>query len=203
MKRRTYSGIPPELVEPLGNLIRKTAYTQLKAVRIVGIGISGEDGKMCLPTSTIGSTSTTTLLDIICQIADCPLKASSVKDWGHMAKNNDSPWYDVEVSFQNLKEALSQFLLVDNLKDDLLITNGNPHRLKLRVMEIERDMCSSSLQAYMSDGMFPIPCSVLPKFQLDYSKKENGELSYTVSDEFDEQLCRVLKELQSTITPQE
>lgn len=196
---RTLKGIPAELVEVLGNFIRKTAYTQLKAVRVVGIGISENDSRMALPTSTIEGT--TTLLDVICKLTDCNLKASGAKDLEAKIKNSSKGYYVIETSFTNLKEKLSEFMEVENLPDDLLITSV-PHLLKLQVMEIERDMCSNSLQAYMSDGLVPIPCSVLSKFQLDYSRKTEGILTYTVADEFAEQLQDVLEGLKNSIIPE-
>ena len=196
-------GIPPELVEVLGMFIRKCAYTQLKALRVVGIGISqsGNDNQMALPTSAIEG-STTTLLDIICKLTDCRLKAGRAKDLEEIIKSTSKGYHVIETSFTNLKAELSNVIEVDNLPEDLLITTV-PHVLRIQVMEIEHDMCSNSLQAYMSEGLVPIPCSVLSDFKLDYSRKSEGILSYTVADEFAEQLQSKLSSLKQSITPQE
>lgn len=195
--------IPPELVEVLGVFIRKVAYTQLHAFRVVGIGISqsANDSQMALPTSAIEG-STTTLLDIICKLTDCRLKASRAKELEKEIKGTSNGYYVIETGFTNLKSELANVIEVDNLPDDLLITT-TPHILRLQVMEIERDMCSNSLQAYMSEGVVPIPCSVLSEFKLDYSRKSEGILAYTVADEFAEQLKEKLEELKNTITSQE
>lgn len=191
--------IPVELVEVLGNFIRKTAYTQLKAVRVVGIGISqSSDGPMALPTSTIEGT--TTLLDIICKLTDCNLKASRVPELEEKIQSTSKGYYVIETSFTNLKETLSEYLDVDKLPDDLLITS-TPHLLRLQVMEIEHDMCSNSLQAHISDGVVPIPCSVLSDFKLDYSEKSKGILTYTIAEECADQLQMVLDNLKQSISP--
>lgn len=198
MRQVTLENIPVELVEVLGNFIRKTAYTQLKAVRVVGIGIGENDSRMALPTSTIEGT--TTLLDIICKLTDCNLKASRVQELEEKIQSTSKGYYVIETSFTNLKETLSEYLDVDMLPDDLLITSA-PHLLRLQVMEIEHDMCSNSLQAHISDGVVPIPCSVLSDFKLDYSEKSAGILTYTIAEECADQLQMVLNDLKQSISP--
>lgn len=195
--KTTLTGIPKEIVEVLGNLIRKVAYTQLNAIRVVGIGISGTDGKMILPTNTIEGT--TTLLDIISKLVDCDLHGG-VPTLEEQLKNTSKDYILIETSFTNLKEKLSEYMDVSNLPDDLLITSV-PHLLKLQVMRIEHDMCQNSLQAHMSDGVVPIPRSVTTDFQLDYSRKDEGILMYTIQDELAGQLQETLEKLKNSITP--
>lgn len=184
-------GIPVDLIEVLGNLIRKTAYTQLSAKRLVGLGISEDaDGNvMCLSTSPVEST--TTVLDVIIKLVDCKLNGSISTD-GNNSKNTQVTIY--EKPFTDLKEALSEYIDVTGLPNDLLITNKQ-HVLKLAFMQVDHDMGANELQTFMPEGLTPIPCSVLTSFKLDYSQKDSGLLSFEISDEFEEGLKNALLEL--------
>lgn len=192
MTRYTLNEIPPELVEPIGNLIRKTAYTQLRTVRLVGLGISEDEQGNTMYLATKPIEETTTLLDVIIKLMD-----TKVKDVvGNTDKNAQTSLIVKEVSFTDLKQALGEFVVTDSLADDLLITERR-HVLKLAFMVIDKDMNTNSLQVLLPDGLVPIPCSVIREgeFKLDYTEKDKGTVSFEITDELGEQLVESINRL--------
>lgn len=191
---RTLKGIPRELVTPLGNLIRKVAYTQLHAIRLVGIGIgTGNPRKMALPTTIIEGTKS--MIDIVTSIPqDVKLKREKEKELSEsIRKNPEGEGYvTVEKSFTDLQVALSEYF--DGIPEDILKVT-EPKTLVLQFMLLEKDMNTGSLQASMSDGVIPVPAIVLRKFKLDYSKP--GELSYEIDEELSDELERKLISLKN------
>lgn len=191
MTTKTIENLPPDLVEPIGNLIRKIAYTQLSAVRLTGISITTEDGTYALLTSSLDKT--TTMLDIIpylnVELVDGMVNSKAVGLDSTSIENNA-----IEIKFTNLKEALSDYLKVDDMPNDLLVTDSQ-RTLKLLFARVDRDMDSRSLQAFMPNGFIPVPTEVLRDFRLDYSKKEQGILGYSISNEFEKQLSNKITEV--------
>lgn len=186
--------LPVELVEPIGNVIRKICYTQLRTVRLVGLGISEDSsGKTYyLPTKPIEGT--TTLLDIITRLIDCEVKDAV----GNNAESTQQDSFVQEVDFTNLKSALSNFVDVSSLNDDLLITESS-HKLRLVFKLITKDMSANDLQVIIPEGTVAIPCSVIRpgEFRLDNSRKEEGILTFYTTDNLGEQLVKVIDDLKT------
>lgn len=197
MKRvqRQFSGLPEELIEPIGNLIRKIAYTQLSSIRLIGISISTNDNSMpwAMLTSTIEGT--TTPLDIIPHLNN-ELKEGIVNSRPYLAPMIT---FTEERFFTDLKIALREFMDVSNVPDNLLITSQQ-HTVRLMFCRVDKDMDSRSLQAFMPSGFIPVPTTVLNDFKLDYSKKNEGILSYEVAAEFSEQLDAKITEIMGIMT---
>lgn len=205
MGKISITEVPKELVEVLGNFIRKTAYTQLSAERLVGIGISEDsDGRrMCLSTNPVENT--TTVLDVMTKLVDCKLKGS-VNATGKIDKNTQVAIR--KEPFTNLKEVLGKYIDTSSLPDDLLITQKQ-HVLKLAFMQVDHDMGDSEIRTYFPDddtaegkeydGIIPIPCTVLSNFKLDYSQKDNGVLSFEIPDEFETALKEKLNQLKDLL----
>ena len=196
---KTITGVPKELVKPLGNLIQKVAYTQLGDLRLVGIGIESSDGRMAMQTTKIEGT--VSMLDVITSLSlGCVKKEAllglergygSVDDLLEGIKG--SPNGKVfTTTFSNLYETLDKYVDMKNTPKDLLVINDNK-TLKMQFMWVTQDMNSRCLQAFMSDGLIPIPVIILDKFVFDSSKEEDGVLTYTIDDSFDQSLTEQLQ----------
>lgn len=193
--QREITDLPVALIEPIGNLIRKIAYTQLSSVRLVGICISIDDSSMPSAMLTSPIEGTTTPLDIIPYLNN-ELKGDIVNSM------NDLKPMETRViteNFTDLKSTLGKFMEVDSIPDTLLITSSI-HTVSLMFCKVDKDMDSRSLQAFMPTGFIPVPTTVLRNFKLDYSNKDNGVLRFEVTEEFSEQLDNKIIEVMGLIS---
>lgn len=193
MQTKTLNGIPVELVEVVGNLIRKIAYTQLEAVRLIGIGICDSSGKWYTLTDTISGT--TTMLDIVAKLAVSEAGEIALTD---ISKESVKDEFIESKSFTNLSRTLFE-ILGRKFPDDLCNVTTT-HMVHLQFKKVSSDMSADDLQSLMhEDGFIPIPCSVLSNFVLDYSRKSEGILSYSCPDELFNQLTEKVAELSEKI----
>ena len=189
----TLEGIPKDLIYPIGNLLRKIAYTQLNAIRCVGFSII-LDGKPLLQTSTIDGT--TSVLDVAVALA----KAKKKIDFMKVIKDT-SEVVVIQENFTNLNNILLNYFDKDSLPEDILVLSDLKKSAVIRLyfMNISKDMSDKEIVPYLSPTDIAIPATILDKFVLDYSEMDNGVLHFEISEEFDEQFANKIKEIANLI----
>ena len=172
MISRTITGLPPTMVTVTGNFIRKYALTCLKRRGLCGVAICNSEGKYYTLTDIL--VGSTTMLDIVVLLSNAKCEL------GLNDEINESSITCVSESFTDLSAILSskfgiQIPYIGSLESPCVIT--------LCFGVFDKDTSSEDIQPYLEDGYIPIPFSVVDKFTLDYSKQDEGILSYSCSEE--------------------
>lgn len=177
MKSRTITGLPPTMVTVTGNFIRKYALTCLQRRGLCGVAISNSDGKYYTLTDVL--VGSTTILDIVVLLSNAMRECKCDLGLTDSSQKDSSIIYESE-TFTDLSSILSskfgvQIPYIGSLESPCVVT--------LCFGVFDKDMSSEDIQPYLKDGFIPIPFSVVDKFTIDYSKQDEGILTYSCSEE--------------------
>lgn len=182
---KTIKGVPVELKEVLGNLIRKTAYTQLRACKLIGFRLS-KDSEYVLPTELIDG-KTVSMIDLMVKLSQCQLRKIPSID------ENDEELNVITIVMHggdDFADVISEYVDSGSMKGMLKV--DSTFDVELAFMRIKHDTGSNELRVMLQDGFVPIPCRVFDKFRLDYGDKDEDQVSFEIDDASTEDLTSQL-----------